>query len=212
MPTVFESQPVEYHVERSRFVGLAFRMKSESELDSLLSQARNQYPSANHYTWAYRLGEWSLRATDDGEPQGTAGFPMLHILERENWEETLVIVVRYFGGIKLGRGGLIRAYQHSAQSALGNTVPGRLTLVRQLHIHIDYPTFERVHRAIEAQALSYHYEYGGEVSLKIDVENALEEQLIALLNESGHNRWSLIDSKEAQKVLPIDLPGKNDRG
>ena len=202
MPTVFASTPVEHLVEHSRFVGLALRLTCEEELAHCLSQTRDKYPGANHYTWAYRLGEWSARASDDGEPQGTAGLPMLHILERENWEQTLVIVARYFGGIKLGRGGLIRAYQHCSQLALSHVTPGRLTLVSNLQIEIDYSTFERARRAIESLALTSQLEFGASVTLTIDIETTRVEQLLALLNQSGREFWKLIASREAQLLLP----------
>ena len=105
----------------SRFIALAYPVESEEEVKALVAAARKEYHDARHHCYAYRLGltgsVW--RASDDGEPSGSAGRPILGQIDSAGLSDILVIVVRYFGGIKLGVPGLIRAYKESTQDALG---------------------------------------------------------------------------------------------
>ena len=118
--SVGEMKETELIIEKSRFLGFAFPVQTIEEIDSLLLSYHEKYRDANHVCYAYRLGASGIemKASDDGEPSGTAGVPMLEVLKKENLTDTLVIVVRYFGGIKLGSGGLIRAYGKSAKEAV----------------------------------------------------------------------------------------------
>ena len=118
--SVGEMKETELIIEKSRFLGFAFPVQTIEEIDSLLLSYREKYRDANHVCYAYRLGASGIemKASDDGEPSGTAGVPMLEVLKKENLTDTLVIVVRYFGGIKLWSGGLIRDYGKSAKEAV----------------------------------------------------------------------------------------------
>lgn len=143
---------IETVVRRSRFLGLALPCESREEAERQLAQARADHPKATHHVYAWRLrlsetGRITHRFDDDGEPGGTAGRPVLAALEGRQVVNVQVIVVRYFGGIKLGAGGLARAYGEAAGKALAAAdlqplVPTRLVTVRLPFTHV--PWLERV--------------------------------------------------------------------
>ena len=105
--------------KRSRFIGQVWRVDSEAEARARIEEVRRQHYDARHHCWCYRIREEGVeRYSDDGEPQGTAGQPMLNVFQRENVTNVVCVVTRYFGGILLGAGGLVRAYTQSAKDAL----------------------------------------------------------------------------------------------
>lgn len=113
---------VEYIVNKSRFIGRIHPVESREEALACIENARRDYPDARHHCWAFVVGPpdspVAVAQSDDGEPAGTAGKPILNVLEHKRIGNILLVVIRYFGGIKLGAGGLVRAYSHSAQLAV----------------------------------------------------------------------------------------------
>lgn len=113
---------VEYEIKKSRFIARAARAQSRQEAMTLLAQAKVDYPDARHHCWAYLIGDphspVTVAMSDDGEPNGTAGKPILNVLQHKNVGDIMLIVIRYFGGVKLGAGGLARAYSHSVQQVM----------------------------------------------------------------------------------------------
>ncbi|MEH6588047.1 MAG: YigZ family protein [Halioglobus sp.] len=118
----------EYVVKKSRFIARLVPVQSREDVNAALARARQDYPDARHHCWAYLLGKpadaTSAGMNDDGEPAGTAGKPILHVLQHGHLGNALVIVIRYFGGIKLGAAGLVRAYS-AATGQLLETAPSR---------------------------------------------------------------------------------------
>lgn len=104
-------------INKSRFICILVHLQSEKEVFEHLEFYRELYPEANHYCYAY-IYDGHIKASDDGEPAKTAGMPMLNVLQKQGLNQILAIVVRYFGGIKLGAGGLVRAYSQSVSQAL----------------------------------------------------------------------------------------------
>ena len=142
--------------KRSRFLGRVRPVKTEAEARAWIETIKKQHYDARHSCWCYRLKEGGVeRYSDDGEPQGTAGQPMLNVFQREDVTDVCCVVTRYFGGILLGAGGLVRAYTRSAKDALD--AAGR-SLVRRwvtAETAFSYAQFERVKLAAD--------EYGGVV-------------------------------------------------
>lgn len=204
LPTVYTSSPQELVVNRSRFIGRAWRLATPDQLEGLISVMRESFPAANHYTWAYRIREGLQRASDDGEPHGTAGLPVLHILDQEDWLETLVVVVRYFGGIKLGRGGLVRAYRQTAQLALAGTIPGTIRSVRQLAVQLSYGAYERTRRALAAATLTVEPQFGTKVRLVLEVLVEAANQVETILNQHAYGDWTLLAVQDENRLLPND--------
>lgn len=119
MKTISNNIETIYEIKNSKFITLLFKIDDNFNLEEILDEVKNKYPKATHYCYAYRL-IGKEKSSDDGEPGGTAGIPMLNVLIKEDIVNILVITVRYFGGIKLGAGGLVRAYTKSLTTALEN--------------------------------------------------------------------------------------------
>lgn len=119
--TISEACNSELIIKKSRFICILSPLTELREVEVKLREAKQRYPGANHYCFAYRIRHDSKileRCSDDGEPSGTAGWPMLNVLQQKNLENVMAIVIRYFGGTLLGTGGLVRAYTQSVQSTL----------------------------------------------------------------------------------------------
>ena len=106
-------------IKKSKFIGQLFNVSSQEEILSILQETKKEHKKATHICYAYRLSSpFSEKTFDDGEPSGTAGKPILNVLQKQDRHNCLLIVVRYFGGIKLGAGGLVRAYSKTASETL----------------------------------------------------------------------------------------------
>ena len=121
MKVILEAQlifPVnEIIIKNSRFITLLYKLNDINDVSSLVEEVKSLYPKATHYCYAY-ITDNARRSSDDGEPGGTAGAPMLNVLDKEEIINVLAVTVRYFGGIKLGAGGLVRAYSKSVRDAI----------------------------------------------------------------------------------------------
>lgn len=155
--------------KRSRFLGHVWPVESEGEARARIEEIRKKHYDARHHCWCYRIREGGVeRYSDDGEPQGTAGQPMLNVFQREEVTNVVCVVTRYFGGILLGAGGLVRAYTQSAKDALdaaGISVVRRWT---QVTLTVPYSLFERV--KLEAESLGGvlgEPEYAAEVTMPV---------------------------------------------
>lgn len=131
----------EINIKKSRFIAVLIPLQEASAVDSALQGLRLDYPGANHYCYAYivRQGESLLeRCSDDGEPSGTAGWPMLGVLKNKGLQNVLAVVVRYFGGTLLGTGGLVRAYTGALQSCLEAAPLVRMEYAQKIKVTLDY--------------------------------------------------------------------------
>ncbi|HSI67110.1 MAG TPA: YigZ family protein [Planococcus sp. (in: firmicutes)] len=138
--TVGEMATSEIIIQKSRFIAHAARAETEQEALDFIDQIKTLHRSANHNCSAYLIGEHDLiqKANDDGEPSGTAGVPILEVLKKQKLKDTVIVVTRYFGGIKLGGGGLIRAYGKSATEAIAASGIVERRLHDLVKVSIDY--------------------------------------------------------------------------
>ena len=120
MKSIKEKTISELVVKKSKFIALAYPVNNDIEANIILKEVKKEHLNANHYTFAYVIGDTGIvqKASDDGEPTRTAGFPILEVLHKNDLTNIIIIVIRYFGGIKLGTGGLIRAYSSSASDVI----------------------------------------------------------------------------------------------
>lgn len=141
--TLTEIVTEEQVIDKSRFIGIAIPLTTLEAIEKALMEIREDYPNARHYVYAYRLHEGFIeKASDDGEPQGTGGRPILDILQHRNIWNVLLVVVRYFGGILLGTGGLTRAYGGAARQVIGATELKQLSIYRIYILRVPYQWFE----------------------------------------------------------------------
>ncbi len=159
--------------KRSRFIGQVWPVESESEARELIAKTKSKYYDARHNCWCYSVRDSgksdlaAVRYADDGEPQGTAGQPMLEVFRRGGIENVLCIVTRYFGGILLGAGGLTRAYAHTAKLALDAAGIAEMRHLAVMEITCPYHLFERVKSEIAASGGSVEsVEYTADVSIR----------------------------------------------
>ena len=136
MKMIHEITSNEVVIKNSRFICILFPLLDD-KIDSYLQQVKEEYPKATHYCYAYQFDQVK-HSSDDGEPGGTAGMPLLNVLEKEELNHTLVVVVRYFGGIKLGAGGLVRAYTKSLTETLKISLFDELEDGYQIQISFPY--------------------------------------------------------------------------
>ena len=143
MKTIKEQISNEYIVKNSKFITLLIPLESNN-YNEYLEQARKDYPKANHYCYAYIYGK-EQGFSDDGEPSRTAGSPMFNVLEKEKLNNILAITIRYFGGIKLGAGGLVRAYTKSLTEALKQATFQDLVEAYKIKLSFDYKEEKQIH-------------------------------------------------------------------
>ena len=154
--------------KRSRFISHLLPVESEEDARAFIAQIKKQYYDARHNCWCYLIGENVVRYSDDGEPQGTAGQPMLNVFQRENVTNVVCVVTRYFGGILLGAGGLCRAYTKTAKDALDNAGISELRPWSVLRLDCPYALFERVKlEADKRGGLVRDADYGAQIALTI---------------------------------------------
>lgn len=137
MNTIKETTEKTLIIKNSRFITIIYNINDINDIDKYLNLIKNKYKDATHYCYAYILPN-NIKCSDDGEPSGTAGKPILDVLTKHNLNFVLAIVVRYFGGIKLGAGGLIRAYSKCISSCLNNTELTKLIPGKNIDIYFTY--------------------------------------------------------------------------
>jgi uncharacterized YigZ family protein len=149
--TVGKTASAEIVIEKSRFIAYLSRAKTAEEAQAFLDRIRQQHREATHHCSAYVIGPGGAqqKANDDGEPSGTAGRPILEVIKKNGLTDTVAVVVRYFGGIKLGAGGLIRAYSQAAKAGIRAAGIVRRTLHRKLEVTIDYSWLNLLERSIQ---------------------------------------------------------------
>ena len=173
-------------INRSTFIAAAFPVGDEAEAQELIQTEKKTYPDARHCCWAYVLGADGQRKryADDGEPQGTAGLPILDVIEKKGLTNVLVTVTRYFGGILLGTGGLTRAYAGGAAAAIEDAGIAVMTLSRRLALTVPYPAFARLERRLEQMPiLKTDVSYGDGVIVTLLVRTEDEKTIAARLSE-----------------------------
>lgn len=178
----------EFVEKRSRFIGHVKPVKTQQEAVSFIHLVKSKYWDATHNVYAYVLRENNIcRSSDDGEPSGTAGVPVLDVLLKENLVDVCVVVTRYFGGTLLGAGGLVRAYSHGSKIAVDSGHIITMATCKILSVSVDYSFYDRMNLLLEnAGANIIDSEFTDAVkikfSLKSDLVNILSEKLTEMSN------------------------------
>lgn len=174
----------EYVEKKSRFLGHVFPVVTEQEARAYIEKIRKQHYDARHNCWCYILKDGAKRYSDDGEPQGTAGQPMLNVFEREGVVDVLCVVTRYFGGILLGAGGLCRAYTKAAKDTLDAAGIARMQPWQRMALSCPYGLLERVKLLVAANdGVIENAEYGAEVAVTLRVAQERVDALRAAVRE-----------------------------
>ena len=170
--------------KRSRFIGQVVPLDSEQEAKDFITRVKKQYHDARHNCWCYRIADGPERFSDDGEPQGSAGMPMLEVFRREGIQNFACVVTRYFGGVLLGTGGLSRAYSGAAKQALTDAGTVTVGSYTELRFSCPYGLSERLKSLITASGASIEdIRYGSEVGMTVLVDDAAAEALAAQIHD-----------------------------
>ena len=186
--TVSKRSCEEITVNKSRFIGYATRCASENEALSFLQSVKDEHKTATHHCYAYIIGTNSgvMRYSDDGEPGGTAGLPIMDTMRMKNVVDCCIVVVRYFGGTLLGTGGLVRAYTQSAQAALSASGIVRMEKTRLYHCSLPYSVWDKFRYVADRQPVHIiNTEYGSAISFTLALRSFEADKLLLLLTDSS---------------------------
>ncbi len=149
--TLLADASAEYVIQKSRFIGHAAPVSSEEAALAFLENVRREHRTANHNCFAYVIGSNAgvMRYSDDGEPGGTAGLPMMNVLQARGTVDCAVVVTRYFGGVLLGTGGLTRAYSHTCALAVAAAGVCEMSPTYQWQLEVDYPLWDKTQHALK---------------------------------------------------------------
>ncbi len=194
MRTILSSFSSSLIVDKSRFIGVTFHVEKSLEVEPLLKAVRKEYPKAKHYCYAYVIGQ-EEKGFDDGEPSKTAGRPLLELLKRGEYDETLIVVVRYFGGTLLGASRLLRTYVNVANATLNAAEKHRIADLFAYQLEIAYSGYESLLN--EAKKRSYILEnavFSDTIKIKLLSETKADEFLHQFLQ--GRDKISLLVSEK----------------
>ncbi len=197
--TLREQVSVRFVVKNSRFIATAAPAESEPAAERILEKVRAEFPDATHHAFAYRIGAGGAlleRAFDDREPAGTAGLPMLQLLQGEGLSDLIVVATRYFGGIKLGIGGLTRAYRQCARACLEEAALVQRERLCHCRLTVSYGDIGPLLRQLEAQgaeiiATDYAAEVSVTAALPYRTAGAMQKKFVELTRGGG--RWERLE-------------------
>lgn len=170
--------------KRSKFIAKVIRVQSEEEATNELKKIRKEHRDARHNVFAYRILSVGERMSDDGEPSGTAGAPLLEILRGEDLQNVLVVVTRYFGGILLGTGGLVRAYSLAAKNAIITAEKIRMKLCNEYKIDTNYNYLNILTHYFKKQSIKVREtNFSDNITFVITVEADMAEQVLKEIEE-----------------------------
>jgi uncharacterized YigZ family protein len=182
-------------IKKSRFIGCVEPMRDRTAAQARVIELWRQHPGATHVCWALLAGGQSA-AVDDGEPSGTAGRPMLEVLRHQDLEGVLATVVRYYGGINLGAGGLVRAYTDAVAQALLGATKVPLTRLCILRCTLPYALEGMVRREIEASSASLvEVSHGSLVDMRISLPEPEADRFVTRINDAGQGRIGWVDER-----------------
>ena len=174
----------EFVEKKSRFIGEVWRISTEEEARQKVAAVKKKYHDARHSCWCYLLRDGTVRYSDDGEPQGTAGQPMLEVFSREGITDCVCVVTRYFGGILLGAGGLVRAYSHGAKIAVDAASRKLMTTCVLLEMQMDYSFYGKVNYLLPNYVCRVEdTDFGAVVSMKVLFKKDESERFIKEVTE-----------------------------
>ncbi|MCI8411828.1 MAG: YigZ family protein [Clostridia bacterium] len=193
--TIKENVQIEIVEKKSKFIANFFYVESAQQVENIIKQTKKKYFDARHNCIAYRIienGQLIEKFSDDGEPSGTAGAPMLNILQKNELVNVLIIVTRYFGGILLGTGGLVRAYSSSLINAIENSEKVLKCIGEELEVTLDYNNFENFK----------YYCKNNEINI-IDVRYT--ENIVCRIEIEQLKKQKLVSDFETKKIILKDI-------
>lgn len=201
--TVSREARAEFTEKRSRFIGHIRPVTTEEEAQAFIAALKKQYWDATHNVYAYILRNGTRRFSDDGEPQGTAGMPTLDVLQKAGLTDCVVVVTRYFGGILLGAGGLVRAYSHGAALAVEAGTPVEMRPCAVVEAVCDYAQYGWLEPLLAANGVMEKADFAEAVTLRAMLPAERVESVRAEMTERSAGRLTLVQCGE--RFAPFSL-------
>ena len=203
VPTDFGED--EFYEKKSHFIGRLWPVETEEAALETIQEMKKQHYDATHNCWAYIIRDGAVRFSDDGEPGGTAGMPMLQVLQREGLYNCVCVVTRYFGGILLGAGGLVRAYTKGAKIAVDAAGKSMKRVWSCLYVPCPYTFYERVKLETAAWGgIIRSTEFGAEVELEILVPEAQAQPFLDRLIDMSAANVEGMETGREYRAFPVE--------
>ena len=195
----------EFIEKKSRFIGRVWLVETEEEALQKIQEMKKQHYDATHNCWAYVIRDGAVRFSDDGEPGGTAGNPMMQVLQRENIYNVCCVVTRYFGGILLGAGGLVRAYTKGAKIAIDAAGKSMKRVWSVLYIPCPYTYYERMKLEVAAfGGIIRDTQFGSEVELEILVAQADAQPFLDRITDMTSGTVEGLETAQEYRAFPVE--------
>ena len=200
----------EFVEKKSRFIGRIWPVETEEEALARIQEMKKKHYDATHNCWAYIIRDGAVRFSDDGEPGGTAGMPMLQVLQREGLYIVVCVVTRYFGGILLGAGGLVRAYTKGAKIAVDAAGKSMKRVWTVLYVPCPYSFYERVRLEAEAfGGIVRKADFGAEVELELLFPEAKTQEFLDRLTDMTAGTVESMEIGQEYRAFPVSGKGSD---
>ncbi len=200
----------EFIEKKSRFIGRIWPVETEEEALARIQEMKRKHYDATHNCWAYIIRDGAVRFSDDGEPGGTAGMPMLQVLQREGLFNAVCVVTRYFGGILLGAGGLVRAYTKGAKIAVDAAGKSMKRVWTVLYVPCPYSFYERVRLEAEAfGGIVRKADFGAEVELELLFPEAKTQEFLDRLTDMTAGSVESMEIGQEYRAFPVSGKGRD---
>lgn len=200
----------EFIEKKSRFIGRIWPVETEEEALVRIQEMKKKHYDATHNCWAYIIRDGAVRFSDDGEPGGTAGMPMLQVLQREGLFNVVCVVTRYFGGILLGAGGLVRAYTKGAKIAVDAAGKSMKRVWTVLYVPCPYSFYERVRLEVEAfGGIVRKADFGAEVELELLFPEAKTQEFLDRLTDMTAGTVESMEIGQEYRAFPVSGKGSD---
>ena len=194
----------EFIEKKSRFIGRCWLVETEEEALARIQEMKKQHYDATHNCWAYIIKDGPMRFSDDGEPGGTAGNPMMQVLQREQLYNVVCVVTRYFGGVLLGAGGLVRAYTKGAKIAVDAAGKSMKRVWSVLYVPCPYSFYERVKLEVAAfEGIIRDTQFGAEVELEILVAEPMRDAFLEKLTDLTSATVEGMEIGQEYRAFPV---------
>ena len=200
----------EFIEKKSRFIGRIWPVETEEEALARIQEMKKKHYDATHNCWAYIIRDGAVRFSDDGEPGGTAGMPMLQVLQREGLFNAVCVVTRYFGGILLGAGGLVRAYTKGAKIAVDAAGKSMKRVWTVLYVPCPYSFYERVRLEAEGfGGIVRKADFGAEVELELLFPEAKTQEFLDRLTDMTAGSVESMEIGQEYRAFPVSGKGSD---
>ena len=200
----------EFIEKKSRFIGRIWPVETEEEALARIQEMKKKHYDATHNCWAYIIRDGAVRFSDDGEPGGTAGMPMLQVLQREGLFNAVCVVTRYFGGILLGAGGLVRAYTKGAKIAVDAAGKSMKRVWTVLYVPCPYSFYERVRLEAEGfGGIARKADFGAEVELELLFPEAKTQEFLDRLTDMTAGTVESMEIGQEYRAFPVSGKGSD---